>query len=131
MHYLHAVYAFLVATAVAALLTPLAGRFARRVGAVALPSERGLARKPTPEMGGLAILLAVLLAAYLWLPDKITLAAAAHGSAGVVHTWTVLAGGVLIALVGAIDDAIDLHPLVKLLGQIGAASIAAAGGAVI
>ncbi len=37
----------------------------------------------------------------------------------------------LIALIGAIDDVIDLHPLLKLLGQIGAAIIAARGGAVI
>jgi UDP-GlcNAc:undecaprenyl-phosphate GlcNAc-1-phosphate transferase len=134
MHYLHAVYAFLVATAVAALLTPFAGQLARRVGAVALPSDRGLARKPTPEMGGLAILIAVLLAALIWLPDKIPLAQAAHskaGSAGFVHTWTVLAGGVLIALIGALDDAFDLHPLIKLLGQIAAAIIAAAGGVLI
>jgi UDP-GlcNAc:undecaprenyl-phosphate GlcNAc-1-phosphate transferase len=134
MHYLHAVYAFLVATAVAAALTPFAGRLARKVGAIAMPSDRGLSRKPTPEMGGLAILAAVLLAAWLWLPDKIPLAHAAHsnpGSAGVVHTWTVLAGGALIALIGAIDDALALHPLLKLLGQIGAAIIAAAGGAVI
>jgi UDP-GlcNAc:undecaprenyl-phosphate GlcNAc-1-phosphate transferase len=134
MHYLDAVYAFLAATVVAALLTPLAGRLARRVGAIAMPSDRGLARKPTPELGGLAILVAVLLAAFIWLPDKLPLARAAHsplGSAGVVHTWTVLAGAVLIALIGALDDALDLHPLLKLLGQIGAATVAAAGGAVI
>jgi UDP-GlcNAc:undecaprenyl-phosphate GlcNAc-1-phosphate transferase len=43
----------------------------------------------------------------------------------------VLGGALLIAAIGAIDDAIDLHPLLKLLGQIGAAIIAAAGGAVI
>jgi UDP-GlcNAc:undecaprenyl-phosphate GlcNAc-1-phosphate transferase len=134
MHYLDAVYAFLLATAVAALLTPAAGRLARRAGAIAMPSDRGLSRKPTPEMGGLAILVAVLLAAAIWLPNTIPLARAAHsapGSAGVVHTWPVLGGGVLIALIGALDDAVDLHPLLKLLGQIGAAIIAAAGGVVI
>ena len=37
----------------------------------------------------------------------------------------------LIALIGAIDDAIDLNPLLKLLGQIGAAIVAVRGGAVI
>ena len=134
MRYWDAVLAFLAATAVAALLTPFAGRLARRVGAVAYPSDRGLARKPTPELGGLAILAAVLLAAAIWLPDTIPLARSAHSksdSAGHVHTWIVLAGGALIALIGAIDDVIDLHPLLKLLGQIGAAIIAARGGAVI
>jgi UDP-GlcNAc:undecaprenyl-phosphate GlcNAc-1-phosphate transferase len=132
--YLDAVYAFLVAAAVAALLTPLAGRLARRVGAMSYPSDRGLSKKPTPELGGLAILIAVLLAAAIWMPDKIALARAPHahpGSAGEVHTWVVLAGAGLIALIGAIDDWIDLPPLMKLIGQIAAAVIAVRGGAVI
>jgi UDP-GlcNAc:undecaprenyl-phosphate GlcNAc-1-phosphate transferase len=43
----------------------------------------------------------------------------------------VIAGATLIAMIGAIDDAIDLPPLIKLVGQIGAAIIAVRGGAVI
>jgi UDP-GlcNAc:undecaprenyl-phosphate GlcNAc-1-phosphate transferase len=134
MQYLDAVCAFLVATAVAALLTPLAGRLARRVGAIAYPSDRGLARNPTPELGGLAILAAVILAALIWMPDTISLKLVPHaaaGSAGNVHTWVVIAGAVLIALVGAIDDAIDLPAGVKLIGQIAAAIVAVCGGVVI
>jgi len=132
MRYWDAVFAFLVATAVAALLTPLAGRLARRIGAIAYPSDRGLARNPTPELGGLAILAGVVLAAVLWVPNTIPLERA-HGelSAGVVHTWVVIGGAVLIAGIGAVDDAIDLKPLLKLIGQIGAAIVATAGGAVI
>ena len=49
-----AVLAALVAFAVAAALTPLAARFARRIGAVDELKERGLARKATPLLGGLA-----------------------------------------------------------------------------
>jgi UDP-GlcNAc:undecaprenyl-phosphate/decaprenyl-phosphate GlcNAc-1-phosphate transferase len=132
MRYWDAVFAFLVATAVAALLTPLAGRLARRVGAIAYPSDRGLARAPTPQLGGLAILAGVILAAALWLPATIPLERAqGYATPGVVHTWIVIGGAVLIALVGALDDALDLQPLLKLLGQIGAAVVAAAGGAVI
>ena len=132
MRYWDAVFAFLVATAVAALLTPVAGRLARRVGAIAYPSDRGLAREPTPELGGLAILAAVILAAVIWLPGTIPLGRApGEARASVVHTWPLIAGAVLIALIGAIDDAIDLQPLLKLLGQIAAAIVAAASGAVI
>lgn len=132
MLYSDAVFAFLVATAVAALLTPLAGRLARRVGAVSRPSDRGLATKPTPELGGLAILAAVVLAAALWMPDTIRLERApGYPSGSSVHTWTVIGGAVLIAMIGALDDAINLRPLLKLIGQIGAAVIATAGGAVI
>jgi UDP-GlcNAc:undecaprenyl-phosphate GlcNAc-1-phosphate transferase len=134
MRYWDAVFAFVVAMLVATVLTPLAARLAWRVGAIAMPSERGLAEKATPELGGLAILAGVLVAAAIWLRPDIGLAhtvGGRPGSGGTVHTWTLLAGACLIALVGAIDDARDLRPQWKLLGQIAAALIAVEGGAVV
>ncbi len=134
MRYWDAVFAFVVATGVAALLTPVAARLARRVGALAMPSERGLATRTTPLLGGLAILAGVLVAALIWMPDEIRLArtvGARPGSGGTVQTWMILAGGAVITLVGALDDARDLRPQWKLLGQIAAAMIAVAGGAVV
>jgi UDP-GlcNAc:undecaprenyl-phosphate GlcNAc-1-phosphate transferase len=134
MRYWDAVFAFLVAMAVAAALTPLAARLARRVGAVALPSTRGLAERATPALGGLAILAGALIAAAIWMPDTIKLphtAGTPKGAGGTVHTWTVLLGASLIAIVGAIDDARELSPAIKLLGQIAAAVIAVAGGVVV
>ncbi len=134
MRYWDAVYAFLVAMGVAIVLTPLAAKLARRVGAMSYPSGRGLARKPTPELGGLAILAGVVIASLIWLPPTIALSHTAHGklgSAGTVHTWVLLAGAVLIAVIGGIDDARDLPPAVKLGGQIAAAIVAVLGGATI
>jgi UDP-GlcNAc:undecaprenyl-phosphate/decaprenyl-phosphate GlcNAc-1-phosphate transferase len=134
MRYWDALFAFLVATAVAALLTPLTARLARRIGAVVMPSERGLAERATPALGGLAILAGVLLGALLWLPATINLhhtPGTAPGSGGTVHTWAIVAGACLIALVGAIDDAKPLKPQWKLLGQIAAAVIAVKAGAVV
>ena len=134
MRYWDALFAFLVATAVAALLTPLTARLARRIGAVVMPSERGLAERVTPALGGLAILAGVLLGALFWLPATINLhhtPGTAPGSGGTVHTWTIVAGACLIALVGAIDDARPLKPQWKLLGQIAAAVIAVEAGAVV
>ncbi len=134
MRYWDALFAFLVATVVAALLTPLSARLARRVGAIVMPSERGLAEKSTPALGGLAILAGVLVGAAFWLPGTISLhhtVGTAPGSSGLVHTWTIVAGACLIALVGAIDDARPLKPQWKLLGQIAAALIAVEGGAVV
>jgi UDP-GlcNAc:undecaprenyl-phosphate GlcNAc-1-phosphate transferase len=131
MRYWDAVLAFLVAMAVAALLTPLAARFARRVGAVDRLTDRGLARQETPLLGGLAILAGVLVAAAIWMPATINLARSPHaapGSGGTVHTWAIILGACVIALVGAIDDARDLRPQWKLLGQIAAAVIAVEGG---
>jgi UDP-GlcNAc:undecaprenyl-phosphate GlcNAc-1-phosphate transferase len=130
MHYWDAAFAFLVATAVAALLTPLAARFARRIGAIDFPRARGLSEHPTPKLGGLAILVAVIVAAVLWLPATIHLPHVPHakGSGGTVHTWAILVGAGLITLVGAIDDWKPLSPLVKLIGQVAAAVVAVEGG---
>jgi UDP-GlcNAc:undecaprenyl-phosphate/decaprenyl-phosphate GlcNAc-1-phosphate transferase len=117
MRYWHAVYAFVVAMAVSGLLTPIVARVARRVGAVAKPGERGLARQETPLLGGLAILAGAFLAAAIWVPDT-----------PLTHLHAVLLGACVITLVGAIDDLVELRPLPKLVGQIGAAVIAVAGG---
>jgi UDP-GlcNAc:undecaprenyl-phosphate GlcNAc-1-phosphate transferase len=101
-----AVAAGAAAAVVAALVTPLSSRVARRVGAVDEPRERGLSDRPTPRLGGLAILAGALLAMLIWLPvDQ--------------ERWqAILAGALLITLVGALDDVFDLHPAVKLAGQV-------------
>jgi UDP-GlcNAc:undecaprenyl-phosphate/decaprenyl-phosphate GlcNAc-1-phosphate transferase len=134
MHpYWHAVLAFVVAAAIVAALTPLVARFARLIGAVDVPRERGLAARETPLLGGLAILAAVLICAAIWMPHTIHLPRTAHagGATSHVNTLGLLAGAVLIALVGALDDVFDLPPVVKLLGQVTAAIIAVEAGAVV
>jgi UDP-GlcNAc:undecaprenyl-phosphate GlcNAc-1-phosphate transferase len=133
MRYWDAVLSFLVALAISAALTPVAARFARRIGAIDLPRERGLGLRETPLLGGLAILAAVLVAGAIWLPGEIKLhhTAGRLGSGGTVHTWGVIAGACLIALVGAIDDWRPLRPGWKLFGQIAAAVIAVEAGAVV
>jgi UDP-GlcNAc:undecaprenyl-phosphate/decaprenyl-phosphate GlcNAc-1-phosphate transferase len=113
-----ALFSFLAALAVAALLTPLVARVAVRIGAVDEPRERGLAARSTPLLGGLAILAGVLAAAAIWLP----MTAEVRG---------ILGGAALIALIGAIDDVVDLPPLVKLLGQVTAALIPVLSGVVV
>jgi UDP-GlcNAc:undecaprenyl-phosphate GlcNAc-1-phosphate transferase len=112
---LHALYAFLAAAAVTALLTPLTMRLAVAVGAVDEPRRRGLSHRPTPLLGGLAIFAGVLVAMLVWLPS---------GFGKDTELWRgVLIAAALIALVGAIDDRFDLPPLAKLAGQVGAAVI--------
>ena len=114
-----AIYAFLAAFVVAAALTPLTARVARAVGAVDHPKDRGLARGETPLLGGLAMLAAVLVAAVLFLDSTPRTHDRIHG---------ILAGAILIAIVGAIDDRFDLHPALKLIGQVGAALIPVRAG---
>jgi UDP-GlcNAc:undecaprenyl-phosphate GlcNAc-1-phosphate transferase len=112
---LDALYAFLVAAAVTALLTPVTMRIARAVGAIDEPRERGLSERPTPLLGGLAIFAGALVAALIWLPG---------GYYKEHELWHgVLIAAAVITLVGALDDRFDLPPIVKLIGQIAAAVI--------
>jgi UDP-GlcNAc:undecaprenyl-phosphate GlcNAc-1-phosphate transferase len=112
---LDALYAFLVAAAVTALLTPLTMQFARFVGAIDEPRERGLSESSTPLLGGLAIFAGTLVAGLIWLP-------AGFGKEHQLWHGVLLAAGV-ITLVGALDDRFELPPVVKLAGQIVAAVI--------
>ena len=99
---LDALYAFLAAAAVTALLTPLTMRLARAVGAVDEPRERGLSERATPLLGGLAIFAGALVAGLIWLP--------AGYAANEHQLWHgVLLGAAVITLVGALDDRFDLH----------------------
>ncbi len=129
---LDAVFAFAVATGVAFALTPLTMRLAHRIGAVDLPSGRGLSARVTPLLGGLAIFAALLVAGLIWLPDT-TAAVHRHGVlvTGVVHWRGVLLAAALITLVGAIDDRFDLNPALKLAGQVLAAIVAEQAGVVV
>src|SRR5271169_6349463 len=114
---LDALYAFLVAAAVTALLTPLTMRLARTVGAIDEPRERGLSERPTPLLGGLAIFAGALVAGLIWLP-------AGYAREHQPQLWHgVLLAATVITIVGALDDRFDLHPAVKLLGQVLAAVI--------
>src|SRR5215218_2827272 len=110
-----AVLAALVAFAVAAVLTPVAARFARRIGAVDELKDIGLASKHTPLLGGLAIFGGALVAGLLFLSDN-------------QRTEGILAAAALITIVGALDDVYDLHPAVKLLGQVAAAVVLVTSG---
>jgi UDP-GlcNAc:undecaprenyl-phosphate GlcNAc-1-phosphate transferase len=114
-----AVYAFLCAFVVAAALTPLTARLARRVGAVDQPKERGLGAGSTPLLGGLAMMGGVLVASALFLD---------FGGPTEDRFTGILAGAVVMSLIGAVDDRFDLPPGAKLVGQIAAASIPVASG---
>ena len=99
-----AVFAFLAAGVIALLLVPVTDRVARRIGAIDFPNERSLHETPTPKLGGLAILAAVVVTSLIWLPWD-------------AETRAILGGALVIGLVGALDDVYDLDPVPKLLGQ--------------
>lgn len=115
---LQALTAFAVAATVSFALTPLAARLAFRVGAVAHVSERSLHETDMPSLGGLAILAGLLSGALIFLPSS-------------TETQGIIAGALLITLVGALDDIFELNALVKLVGQFCAAAIPVFSGVVV
>ena len=110
-----AVWAFLTAALVTLLLVRPAEALARRVGAIDEPGPRSQHTFPTPRMSGLAILAGIEVAGWIWLPVN-------------TETLSIMLGALVVALVGALDDMFDLPPWVKLLGQLGAATIPVVGG---
>lgn len=124
---------FLTALVVTLLTVPLASKIAWRFDAVDYPSRRRVNTKPTPRMGGLAVMSGLILAFALWmlvaqtLDWDLTELLAAHG---VNYAGVALAIAGMFA-VGAIDDVRQLTALNKFFWQIVVASVAAASGVVI
>lgn len=102
--------AFIVALAVAYLITPTVKDIAVKAGAMDAPDARKVHTKPIPRMGGLAIYLGFVLAVL----------ASMHLNREVIG---LLLGGTVILIVGIIDDLKQLSPKVKLAGQIVAAVV--------
>ena len=106
---------FALALVVAWIASPVAVRIAWRIGAIDVPRERGLHAFPTPRLGGHGDPRRGRRSALVFLdPGE--------------ETRGILGGALVIALVGAADDLLELSPDVKLLGQILAAAIPVASG---
>ncbi len=100
-----------VAFGLALLLTPALREAARRGGLLDRPNERSSHQGVVPRGGGAAILAA-------------TLAGLGLGRAawsGVPGAMAIVAGGVLLALVGLRDDRRGLSPFVRLAAQVAVA----------
>ena len=92
---LDALFAFVFAGATVWTLVPATESLARRIGAMDVPNERSLHEVPTPKLGGIAVLVAVLIGGSIFLPwDQ--------------ETRSILAGAIVITAVGVIDDIVDL-----------------------
>lgn len=124
---------FAVAFVVTLVTVPLASKFAWKVDAVDYPSRRRVNTKPTPRMGGIAVMVG-LLAAFAALALSQQLGWISIGMPLEDHSINYLgvAASVLgMFLVGAIDDVKQLTALNKFFWQIVMASAAAAFGVVI
>ena len=112
-----------VAAAVTYLLTPLARRFAIRVGAMAEPRDRDVHAIPTPRLGGLAMYGGVCAA--FWVASSLPALSRVFRYSDVE---AVVVGGGLIVLLGIADDRWGIDALTKLAGQVLACGVMVLNG---
>ncbi len=111
----YSVFLLLAGALLSTLLAPLSIRYARLLGAVDHPDGgRHLHPRPTPRLGGLALLLTAL-------PLSLFIAQSTASS-----VW--LTGGALVAALGVTDDLYPLSPLVKLSALLAVCALPAAFG---
>lgn len=116
------VLAYAAAAVVTCALTPLARWLALRSGAVDIPDQRKAHERPVPTLGGIAIILGFLVAAwvggaFLYLRPHVS--------------GAILGGALLVATVGFIDDRKEITAKVKLGLQIVATGPLLLGGVTI
>ncbi len=106
----------IVAGVLTALLTPLVIRLSHIIGAVDVPRDgRRLHRRPIPRCGGLALFVAFLLTVS-WTELSLR------------HLRALIAGGMVLIVLGILDDVFRLSAWLKLVVQTAAAGIAVSGG---
>lgn len=113
------ILALVVAFMISFAATPVVRSFAKQVGAIDIPdNKRHIHKQPIPRMGGLAIFIGFLLSVLLFA--NIT-----------PQVRGILLGAILIVVVGAIDDVMNLNAWLKFCVQIVAAVIAVLSGVII
>jgi len=124
--------AFLLAFITAFVITPYTIRLAKKVGAVDIPNDRRVNKKPMPRLGGLAV-----IAGFLVSVIYLVISASIEGKINLlednlnIKLLGILGGMLVLGIVCYIDDVKDIKPLVKLAGQVAAAVIVASSGVLI
>lgn len=101
---------FLTGLAASFVATPVVRTLALKLGIVDCPGERRVHSSPIPLLGGLAVCVGFALPLLLYCDL----------SQPVIG---LLAGGLLVLVVGVVDDVFDLRPWQKLIGQVAAALV--------
>ncbi len=116
-------FAFLLAASIAAAATPASRWLALRWGAVDRPNARKVHHGVMPRMGGMAIVLAFMLPTTgLFFVEWQSLAADA------LMLSALLAGGLIIAILGMVDDLHELAARHKFMVQFVIAALAWGAG---
>ena len=113
---IYLILTFVVAFVFSFAATPIAYRLAFKVGAVDVPKDkRRMHKKPTPRIGGIAIIFGFLVAICCFgrMTRELT---------------AMLVGGAIIAVMGFVDDCKNLDAKLKFVIQIIAALVVMIGG---
>lgn len=110
------IFAFIVSFTFTFATTPLVRRFAFKIGAIDIPKDnRRMHKKPTPRIGGLAIIFGFTVATLCFAQPSRQL-------------YGTLAGAAIIAVMGVIDDCKNLPAKLKFVIQIIAALVVVFAG---
>ena len=113
-----------IAGGVTWLVTPLIRHVAIEIGAVGEVRARDVHTIPTPRMGGLGMLIGFAVAT-VFASRLPFLSGLFNGN---YQMWVILAGGIMISLLGMADDLWDLDWMLKLAGQLLISVFVAWGG---
>ncbi len=132
-------YVLVESFVVSIVLTALVRRLALRLGIVDRPGDRKMHTKPVPLLGGVAMFLSfnlvilfnllLLLRApdlgFDWLEQSVL---SFLGENTIRPLIGVFAGGLIIFILGVVDDLVALSPELKLAGQIAAGFVLVVSG---
>ncbi|WP_404455721.1 undecaprenyl/decaprenyl-phosphate alpha-N-acetylglucosaminyl 1-phosphate transferase [Virgibacillus necropolis] len=110
--------AFLIALISTYLLTFPVKKLAFKLKVLDFPNHRKIHKAITPRLGGLAIFLGVILAGLYLQPNH-------------EHLPEIFLGALVIVITGALDDKYQIRPIIKLSGQLIAASFLISSGLII
>jgi len=97
---------------IAFLIVPVIIKYSLRKNLVDIPGRRKIHKKVTPSMGGIAIFIGFFTSSLIWIDIQ-----------GLGYIKFILVALFVIFFIGVRDDLVPLRAMVKLIGQIMAASL--------
>lgn len=118
LNYVDLMIASFIALISTFILTFGVRKFAFRFNFVDFPNQRKIHKHVTPRIGGLGIFLGAALGLLYLQPEHI-------------HLTGISLGALVIVITGLLDDRLDIRPIIKLTGQLVAASFLISSGLII
>lgn len=118
LNYVDLMIASFIALISTFILTFGVRKLAFRFNFVDFPNQRKIHKHVTPRIGGLGIFLGAALGLLYLRPEHI-------------HLTGISLGALVIVITGLLDDRLDIRPIIKLTGQLVAASFLISSGLII